>query len=302
MLEEDVRALLQRRPGRGDYDCAVLVNGGRSSVAALYQAVRQLGLRVLAVTLDHGLLRAEARQNIQRVVASLRVDWSMHLHAGMRQVFAQALTDAQPVPICALCNAWSRRQLTRVAENRGISVVFLPSGPGALAAGAFHLAAPTAGASLQRWRQDVQAFVLARQARFPELEGLAEGRKWLRLPWRRDVHLGPLLLPSVPSDDDLRSVGWRPLPPSWPDRWDADCALNTLAAHTALADYGLTHYHLNLAHYVRIGAVPWQTMEADLENAPTAARLRMEQRGVLDRLGLTGADLRARWCDEGGAP
>jgi hypothetical protein len=302
MLEADVRALLARHPGRGDFDCAVFVNGGRSSVAALVQAARQLDLRVLAITLDHGLLRPEALQNVGRLVASLGVDWVMQLAAGMPRVFAEALRSPRPVPICALCNAWSQQRLIRVAQQHGISAVFLPSGPGAQAAGAFHLAAPSAGASLQRWRQDIEAFVLAHQGSFPDLAGLAGRRKGLRLPWRRQVQLGPLLLPKPPTDAELEALGWRPLPPSWPQGWDADCALNTLAAHSALADYGLTHYHLNLAHYVRIGAVPWQTMEEALEPDTAAPEVRAEQRSVLDRMGLVPGDLRAAWSEEETTP
>ncbi len=287
----DVRGLLRKHAGRREIDCLVLCNGGRSSVLALYQATRRLKLRVLAVTLDHGFVRPEALDNVRRVVASLGVEHVVHRAMGMVPVFAAAVGGQQPVPVCALCNAWSRQVLTGIARKHGVSAVFLPAGPGALAAGAFHLAAPIQVGSLLRWRRDLDSFLRRHGPSFEDLDGVRVAPRVLDFPWKKKPHLGPLLLPSSAGDEELRALGWRPLAPSYPAGWDADCSLNLVAARRAIQDYGLTHYHLNLAHYVRIGAVPWQTMELALEVDLDDASLLDEQRRVLDALGCSRRDI-----------
>lgn len=61
-----------RLPG-SQYDCALALSGGRDSTYALYYVVRVLGLRVLAYTVDHGLLPDHTRDNIRNAVRILNV-------------------------------------------------------------------------------------------------------------------------------------------------------------------------------------------------------------------------------------
>ena len=62
------------------YDCIVGFSGGRNSTYALYYAVRVLGLRVLAYTVDNGFMPAETRDNVTRAVSTLGVEHVLEAH------------------------------------------------------------------------------------------------------------------------------------------------------------------------------------------------------------------------------
>ena len=42
--------------GQGDYDCLVPLSGGKDSSYALHYVVRELGLKPLAASFDHGFV------------------------------------------------------------------------------------------------------------------------------------------------------------------------------------------------------------------------------------------------------
>lgn len=73
-VEAAVEAALDSAAGDRDYDCLVLYSGGKDSSLALSIARRRLGLRVLAFTLDNGLLSAGTADNMRRVTDGLGVD------------------------------------------------------------------------------------------------------------------------------------------------------------------------------------------------------------------------------------
>jgi len=60
--------------GRGKYDCLVPLSGGKDSSYLTYILKQQYGLRVLAVTVDTGLLSPLQKPNVSRIVARLNVD------------------------------------------------------------------------------------------------------------------------------------------------------------------------------------------------------------------------------------
>jgi hypothetical protein len=62
-----------RRSDRG-YDCIVGLSGGRDSSYMLYYAVQELGLNVLAYTVDNGFIPDQTKVNIRRMVDLLDVD------------------------------------------------------------------------------------------------------------------------------------------------------------------------------------------------------------------------------------
>lgn len=72
------------------YDCMMLLSGGKDSSYALAQLV-DLGLRVLAYTLDNGYLSTEAKSNIKHVCKALNVDHEFAKTPSMRDIFAQSL-------------------------------------------------------------------------------------------------------------------------------------------------------------------------------------------------------------------
>ena len=64
-----------RSYGRGgNYDCVVPLSGGKDSTYILYSAVRDLGLRVIAVNYDSGYQSDEGRDNVRNACEALGVE------------------------------------------------------------------------------------------------------------------------------------------------------------------------------------------------------------------------------------
>ncbi len=95
--EEKLRAIIDEYKGiNRDYDCLVALSGGRDSTYALYYAVKVLGLRVLAFTIDNGFMPHETYANIQKAVSVLGVDHVITKHNLVKKNF-------KPIVLAWLC-------------------------------------------------------------------------------------------------------------------------------------------------------------------------------------------------------
>lgn len=73
--EDDLRNVLEKfRSADAEHDCAVAFSGGRDSMFVLHYAVRRLGLKVLAFTVDNGYMPQETTESIRRAVDILGVE------------------------------------------------------------------------------------------------------------------------------------------------------------------------------------------------------------------------------------
>ncbi|HET9279132.1 MAG TPA: amino acid adenylation domain-containing protein, partial [Flavitalea sp.] len=75
---------------QGEYDCLMLLSGGKDSTYALAQLVA-MGIRVLAYTLDNGYISESAKANIRRVVNVLGVDHVFGETPAMNEIFIDSL-------------------------------------------------------------------------------------------------------------------------------------------------------------------------------------------------------------------
>lgn len=89
---DDLRAYFSpdKLPAKREYDCLVLLSGGKDSTYALAQMV-ELGLHVLAFTLDNGYISEEAKDNVRRVVTTLGVDHVFGTTPAMNAIFVDSL-------------------------------------------------------------------------------------------------------------------------------------------------------------------------------------------------------------------
>ncbi|WP_268988888.1 amino acid adenylation domain-containing protein [Xanthomonas albilineans] len=90
--EDELRTIFEqvKAHNRPRYDCLVAFSGGKDSTYALCRVV-DMGLRVLAYTLDNGYISDEAKANVDRVVRELGVD---HRYLGtphMNAIFVDSL-------------------------------------------------------------------------------------------------------------------------------------------------------------------------------------------------------------------
>ncbi|MBE9066938.1 amino acid adenylation domain-containing protein [Leptolyngbya cf. ectocarpi LEGE 11479] len=87
-----------RQRKQGDYDCMMLLSGGKDSTYALAQLVT-MGFKVFAFTLDNGYISEEAKDNIRRVVKTLDVDHQFGTTPAMNDIFVDSLNRH-----CNVCN------------------------------------------------------------------------------------------------------------------------------------------------------------------------------------------------------
>ncbi|MHA4844096.1 amino acid adenylation domain-containing protein [Flavitalea antarctica] len=88
----DLQKLLDKAKAerKGEYDCLVLLSGGKDSTYALAQLVG-MGVSVLAFTLDNGYISESAKANIRRVVNVLGVDHVFGETPAMNEIFVDSL-------------------------------------------------------------------------------------------------------------------------------------------------------------------------------------------------------------------
>lgn len=89
----ELKALFEasREKHNADYDCIVLLSGGKDSTYALCQLI-DMGLKVFAYTLDNGYLSTEAKGNIKRVIKALKVTHEFAKTSHMSEIFKDSLT------------------------------------------------------------------------------------------------------------------------------------------------------------------------------------------------------------------
>ncbi|MEL6355178.1 MAG: amino acid adenylation domain-containing protein, partial [Cyanobacteria bacterium J06627_28] len=104
----------------GDYDCMMLLSGGKDSTYALAQLVH-MGYKVFAFTLDNGYISEGAKENIRRVVNTLGVDHVFGTTPAMNEIFVDSLERH-----CNVCNGCFKTIYTlsmQMAYDMGIPTI-----------------------------------------------------------------------------------------------------------------------------------------------------------------------------------
>ena len=89
---DDLRNLFLSAKGveKREYDCLVLLSGGKDSTYVLAR-LAEMGLNVLAFTLDNGYISDGAKENIRKVVEALGVDHMYGRTSAMNAIFVDSL-------------------------------------------------------------------------------------------------------------------------------------------------------------------------------------------------------------------
>ncbi len=101
----------------GEYDCLALFSGGKDSTYMLAQ-LAAAGLKVLAFTLDNGYISEEAKANIRRVAATLKVDHIFGSTPAMNAIFVDSLKQFSNV--CNGCFKTIYTLAVNLAREKGI--------------------------------------------------------------------------------------------------------------------------------------------------------------------------------------
>ena len=87
---KQLEKILATRMVESEYDCMALLSGGKDSTYMLGR-LADMGLRVLAFTLDNGYISEQAKANIRRVVTTLGVDHVFGSTPAMNEIFVDSL-------------------------------------------------------------------------------------------------------------------------------------------------------------------------------------------------------------------
>ena len=105
---------------QGEYDCLMLLSGGKDSTYALAKLVG-MGVKVLAFTLDNGYISEAAKANIRRVVNDLQVDHIFGETPAMNEIFVDSLQKHSNV--CNGCFKTIYTLSTKVAFEKKIPFI-----------------------------------------------------------------------------------------------------------------------------------------------------------------------------------
>ena len=114
-------SVLSRRRAEKEYDCLVLVSGGKDSTYMLYQLVRQHGVRPLVFTLDNGYIADDALDNVRSACADLGVDLHIASTPHMNAIFVDSLR--RHANVCDGCYKTIYTLSMSLARERGIDTI-----------------------------------------------------------------------------------------------------------------------------------------------------------------------------------
>lgn len=127
--KDRLRDLVRSVEKKGKYDCVVPLSGGKDSVYVLYYAVKELGLKPLAVRYDSGFQTQIAVENVQNACDALDVPCVTEeanrsiQDRLLRRSLRISKTVGSFVLTCMNCDTLIRAIPIKVAKQRGIPFV-----------------------------------------------------------------------------------------------------------------------------------------------------------------------------------
>jgi len=120
---------------KGEYDAVVGVSGGRDSSYALYYLVKKAKLRVLAYSIDNGLVTEQAKLNMQNMADILGVKLIIEKNDMTRRCLKHNIKSwiRHPSPgmillTCTICNAGIESGLLKTAKKHKIPLIVTGAG------------------------------------------------------------------------------------------------------------------------------------------------------------------------------
>jgi len=105
------------------YECLVLLSGGKDSTMALYHMKTRYDLKILAVTVDNGLIFPTAIENINAACRILKVDHITYRPYFLGDIYRWVLTNRVPISICRFCNPLNFNTGIQYAKRFNIPLV-----------------------------------------------------------------------------------------------------------------------------------------------------------------------------------
>lgn len=120
-----LKVILEKYRGRGDYDVLVPVSGGKDSMYVLYLMAKEFGLKVLAYNFDNGFQSERARLNIQNAVKTLGAELITFKPSEHRLLALYRTFMVRAGEFCTPCNMMIGAAAVRFARQNRIRLIAL---------------------------------------------------------------------------------------------------------------------------------------------------------------------------------
>ena len=278
-----LQEILDMAAPQGSYDAIMAYSGGKDSSYTLKVLTRDLNLKTLALTFNHGFVSPRAFKNIKAVTQALDVD---HLMVSPRQktlchAFRKSITaNAYPLKalqrasaICNTCMHLVKSYVLKTALEMKIPLIAYGWSPGQAPIQASVMRLNEAmvrqaqGAMTKALQpimgEDLKPFLLL-ETHLKLLSG--EG---MQTPLSSFHNIHPLAFSDYDEQkilEEIRTMGWES--PRDTDGNSTNCLLNGFANQVHLDQFGFHPYAFEIAHLVRHG---WMSREAGLAKLATPA-------------------------------
>ena len=258
-METDFIKIINKHRGKQQYDCLVMLSGGKDSTSSLYYMVKRYNLNVLAFTFDHGFETAEAMENINNAVEIIGVDFLFFKSNYMKDIFTKILKTGSKAVICHLCSiwymdlafdiaarykipmivaGWTKGQSTKqeVMSKYGCNVHSPEFREMALATGEF---------------LDTQLDDMPKYKNFPK--SMEEVLKRAKKKFKSIIISPHWFLPFGPEtyvEVIKKELNWKVPAFSYP-KGSTNCSLNFISAYNSVKNFGYAHYHVEASKMIR---------------------------------------------------
>jgi len=285
--EDEFAELLKAYRGRGEYDCLMMLSGGKDSTYALYLLKERYKLNVLSFTYDNGFESETALENIRKAVDALEVDHLYLKPVHMKRLFRFLLqSGVNPSVLCPPCKSAMNTTAWEIAKKLGIGLI---------------VSGNTKGQRNPRPMQPDNAILLKKIADLIEAE--EEFRPRLSMYFNKDL---------CHSDKMEEKDGIRIVSPYYYTKWDGrkamgvlektlgwkapivdyprtatNCLMSLVVAYASRVGYGFSFHNTEMSVLIRHGEMTreaaLQALEMEIDRDAVAA--------VLSRLGLSFSDV-----------
>lgn len=247
-MEGNFNSDLAKIKGSGEYDCLVMVSGGKDSIMTLYKIKKETKLRPLAYTIDNGFEPDQAIENIKKAVEILEVDWIFDKPANTFKMVKAVLKEKIPISLCRFCSYSMVNRAIKTANFLHIPCIITGWNKGQ---------SDKEPSRFPLWNMPEDKIkILTKKYPFMAETGLYQGENEQLIykygikifsPWiyeKRDNNKNISILES--------QLGWKKTKNSYP-RKSTSCYLNLLQVILSRKYFGYTHYDCEESTLVNYG-------------------------------------------------
>lgn len=273
-----------RSASTGPYNALVALSGGKDSTMALHIAVKQLGLKPLAVFIDNGFCVEAMYRNVQNAADSLGVDLLIFKPQLVKNLFRHLLKAGSRVYFCRICNGLIDYYIRMAARQHGIRLL---------------ISGHTKGQEFLKGKELFWIYRASDEALLgaikdmPEFSLVAEMFSSLTLYFHR--HFGELTMVSPfhymdYAESDIlatitRDLGYALPEVSWP-RGSTNCLFNFVCQKLTVEWFGYSQHEAEISALVRSGEMTRQRALEIIETPIATGELQL----ALERVGLQAGD------------